>query len=364
MKITSGFNFEGYYITDYVGFYSGEVVLGTGFLSEFSTNVADFLGINSERFAAKLDEARQHSMQRLTDKVQKKGGNAIIGLDIDYVTFSGNIIGVIANGTAVKISAENEKEENILMLIRTIPVANYSTSQKIRPCSIELYHKGDHVHFQLIVKKYDDGIHPTHLHGDLKLHSNMEDLFDINNNTFELTEMDNGFYRTDLVQTDYTMDHVKLLTYATVKIERYLENGVLYDLPTNNEIISAEPATLNPIKNTYGYDAIQEPNVSKETWNCCCGHENKIGISCTFCGRKQQSAKRFDASVFLAEANMLTSAKEILECFVSHDFPQDIAPVAELNASLEKTAEIERLYGNVKKDAIHAIEMVLKEING
>ena len=32
-----------------------------------------------------------------------KGGNAIIGIDFDYITFSNNMIGVVANGTAVRI---------------------------------------------------------------------------------------------------------------------------------------------------------------------------------------------------------------------------------------------------------------------
>ena len=33
MKLTSGFNFENYEITEYLGFCSGECVLGTGFFS-------------------------------------------------------------------------------------------------------------------------------------------------------------------------------------------------------------------------------------------------------------------------------------------------------------------------------------------
>ena len=45
-------------------------------------------------------------------KTALAGGNALIGIDFDYVNFVGNLMGVIASGTAVKIEpneVENEK---------------------------------------------------------------------------------------------------------------------------------------------------------------------------------------------------------------------------------------------------------------
>ena len=33
----------------------------------------------------------------------EKGGNAVIAIDFDYITFQNNMIGVIANGTSVVI---------------------------------------------------------------------------------------------------------------------------------------------------------------------------------------------------------------------------------------------------------------------
>ena len=51
-------------------------------------------------------------MRRLVEKTALAGGNALIGIDFDYVNFVGNLMGVIASGTAVKIEpieVENEK---------------------------------------------------------------------------------------------------------------------------------------------------------------------------------------------------------------------------------------------------------------
>lgn len=42
-KLTTGFEFSGYKITKYIGVISGQVVLGTGFLSELTASFADFL---------------------------------------------------------------------------------------------------------------------------------------------------------------------------------------------------------------------------------------------------------------------------------------------------------------------------------
>ena len=42
-------------------------------------------------------------MDKLIKKSAALGGNAVIGIDIDYNMFSNNVIGVIANGTSVVI---------------------------------------------------------------------------------------------------------------------------------------------------------------------------------------------------------------------------------------------------------------------
>lgn len=101
--LTTGYNFEGYKIKSYLGVISSETVLGTGFLSEFTASFADFFGTQSKMFENKLESAKQVAMEKLIQKSSVLGGNAIIGVDIDYTMFSNNIICVIANGTSVVI---------------------------------------------------------------------------------------------------------------------------------------------------------------------------------------------------------------------------------------------------------------------
>lgn len=59
LMITSGFNFEGYKITEYIGFYSGECALGTGFLSSLDAGIADFLGSNSNLYEENCQRQNQ-----------------------------------------------------------------------------------------------------------------------------------------------------------------------------------------------------------------------------------------------------------------------------------------------------------------
>lgn len=102
-KMTNGYNFEGYHISDYLNIVSAETVLGTGFLSEFSSQISDVFGTNSGMFEGKIATAKDMAVKNLVDKALDAGANALIGVDFDLMTLSNNIIVVSANGTAVVI---------------------------------------------------------------------------------------------------------------------------------------------------------------------------------------------------------------------------------------------------------------------
>lgn len=100
-KLTTGYNFEDKKILDYLGIVSGEVVLGTGFLSDFKASFSDAFGINSQAYTNKIKEAKQEAMCDMMRESISKGGNAIIGITYSYVSFSNNMIGISVNGTSV-----------------------------------------------------------------------------------------------------------------------------------------------------------------------------------------------------------------------------------------------------------------------
>lgn len=103
LMTTTGYSFDGYKIDKYIDIISGETVLGTGFLSEWSAALADVTGMSSGLFSGKLSSAKITAFNAMKESCVMKGGNAIIGVDFDYITFANNMIGVVANGTAVHI---------------------------------------------------------------------------------------------------------------------------------------------------------------------------------------------------------------------------------------------------------------------
>lgn len=106
LQKTTGYNFEGYKITQYLDLVTGATVLGTGFLSELSAEINDLLGTPSDLFSDKLHQAKEYAQSKMVTNAVNIGANAIIGIDFDYITFAKNMIGVTATGTAVIIEKE------------------------------------------------------------------------------------------------------------------------------------------------------------------------------------------------------------------------------------------------------------------
>ena len=103
VTITTTPTLDGHRVVRYLGIESVEVVIGTGPFSEFTAGVSDFFGARSTAFERKLQQAKDAALKKLRFLALRRGGNAIVGVDLDYTEFSGNRIGIIANGTVVQV---------------------------------------------------------------------------------------------------------------------------------------------------------------------------------------------------------------------------------------------------------------------
>ena len=99
--VTTGYNFDGYFIKKYITVVQSEVVLGTGFLSEFSASVSDVFGMASATMEGKLSEAKYRVQRQLIKRSIKTGGNALIGISISITTLRNNMLVISAMGTSV-----------------------------------------------------------------------------------------------------------------------------------------------------------------------------------------------------------------------------------------------------------------------
>lgn len=95
---------EGKTIRDYHGIVTGEAILGANIFRDLFAGVRDIVGGRSAGYEKSLAEARQTALSEMADEAKALGGNAVIGIDLDYeVVGSGGMLMVSATGTAVTI---------------------------------------------------------------------------------------------------------------------------------------------------------------------------------------------------------------------------------------------------------------------
>lgn len=108
--MTTGSFLQGYTIEKYLGIVSGQVVIGSGFFSSFEASLADLSGTEASGYTDKLDLAKEVAQKRAVYKSVKLGGNALIGVDVEYTTFTNDLMSVIFTGTSVLVRRDDKSE--------------------------------------------------------------------------------------------------------------------------------------------------------------------------------------------------------------------------------------------------------------
>jgi uncharacterized protein YbjQ (UPF0145 family) len=107
MIIVTTPSLEGRRITRYVGLVSGEAILGANIFRDLFAGIRDIVGGRSAAYEQELRKAKTLALDEMQDEAQRLGGNAIVGVDLDYETITmgagGGMLMVSASGTAVVI---------------------------------------------------------------------------------------------------------------------------------------------------------------------------------------------------------------------------------------------------------------------
>jgi len=105
MLVVTTPNIEGKSITKYLGLVSGEAILGANIFKDFFAGIRDIVGGRSAAYEQELGKAKDIAVAEMMEHARSLGGNAVIGVDLDYETIqvgqSGGMLMVSANGTAV-----------------------------------------------------------------------------------------------------------------------------------------------------------------------------------------------------------------------------------------------------------------------
>ena len=96
---------EGMTVTDYHGVVTGEAIVGANIFRDFFASIRDIVGGRSAAYEKELTRAREIAFSEMDVQTRELGGNAIIGIDIDYETVGdrGSMLMVSVSGTAVSV---------------------------------------------------------------------------------------------------------------------------------------------------------------------------------------------------------------------------------------------------------------------
>ena len=105
MLLTTTPTVEGRRIVTYYGVVTGETIIGANVMRDFLAGIRDFFGGRSGAYEEVLREAKNTALEEMSREAQRLGANAVVGIDLDYITVggSGSMLMVTCSGTAVRI---------------------------------------------------------------------------------------------------------------------------------------------------------------------------------------------------------------------------------------------------------------------
>jgi len=105
MLLTTTHNVEGQQIEKYLGVVVGEAILGANIFKDMFASIRDIVGGRSASYERELGKARDMAFAELSEKAEKLGANAVVGIDLDYevVGGQGSMLMVSISGTAAVV---------------------------------------------------------------------------------------------------------------------------------------------------------------------------------------------------------------------------------------------------------------------
>ena len=103
MIITTTPNVEGHPIEAYLGVVMGEAILGAHIGRDIMASLTDIVGGRSAEYEEEVRRARTIALEEMAAEAQHLGGDAVVGVDIDYEVIRQGMLMVAVSGTAVKV---------------------------------------------------------------------------------------------------------------------------------------------------------------------------------------------------------------------------------------------------------------------
>lgn len=103
MIVTTTPSIEGHPVRQYHGIVTGEVIVGANLFRDLFASITDIVGGRSAAYEQELGRAREIALEEMIQQTRTLGGNAVVGVDIDYEVIREGMLMVSASGTAVTV---------------------------------------------------------------------------------------------------------------------------------------------------------------------------------------------------------------------------------------------------------------------
>ncbi len=103
MIITTTPTIEGHPIEEYLGIVTGEAILGAHIGRDILASITDIVGGRSREYEEEVHKARDIALEEMASEAASRGGNAVVGVDIDYEVIRQGMLMVSVSGTAVRV---------------------------------------------------------------------------------------------------------------------------------------------------------------------------------------------------------------------------------------------------------------------
>ena len=288
IKMTSGEGFEGYDIVEYLGFINGQIALSSNFFKDLSSNIAEWSAQENSVITSKLENASENALEDLVRIAEKRGANAIIGVELNYAGFSNNAIGTVASGTAVKIK---KKEELHKVISSKIYVSNYYNMLIPRPVEVSIIGEDNVVKIAPLFYNYNQNeikavrcdIELTNYYEEKLLLQGMDFVFEKNN----VTKL-----QAEFVECKLPVKAIPLIKDVKVYVKKYVTSKGVFVPDADPIDVTLSKHGLEGLKEKRGKDAVERYKSDGTTWICNCGYINAAGDEeCAICGRKEEELR-------------------------------------------------------------------------
>ncbi len=339
-----------------------------------NAGIADFFGSNSSIYEEKLLKAKSMAISELKKLAAEHGADAIIGLDVDYTTFSADIMGVIANGTAVKIEKASDsssmvldKRYNLGRGEKTIlfPIVNYYENLSFRPYNLTLDILTNTIKISIYKYKKEN---LSAMDVNIVVNTIFNTVYEYADINFVDIGIKDGITETEEILLNIDNNRLKVAESITLKINHYILDGKVYTMNEAYQVSNMPMEQLLEFRKSYGEDVVSDFQDDFSQWICLCGNKNAAETDkCFLCERNRKKYTRAKSRKVVSLGSLLPELTELHNCQEISSYLKNIElkhefqfPETVMN-DVKKMTEIERMYGNMKSSLICTLKKYVSE---